>query len=101
MHPGAAERTSDRDERWFRLRPAVHVPVLGFHISATLFTPVSWFSTVLPPVPSTRPSGSTVADTHCRCVDIDCVDVTTGCAPLISMTSAALDAPPVCRMRPG
>ena len=81
--------------------PCVQVPVAGFHISATLFTPVSWFSTGLPPVPSTLPSGNTVADTHWRCVDIDCVDVTTGCTPLMSMTSAALDAPPIWMMRPG
>jgi hypothetical protein len=75
--------------------------VAGFHNSATLFTPLSWFSTALPPVPSTRPSGSTVAETHWRCVDMDCVEVTTGCTPLMSMTSAALEAPPIWRMRPG
>ena len=59
----------------------------GFQISALLFTPVSWLSTALPPVPSTLPSGSTVADTHWRCVDIDCVDVTRGGGPLMSMAS--------------
>jgi hypothetical protein len=32
---------------------------------------------------------------------MDCVVVTTGCAPLMSMTTAALEAPPICRMRPG
>ena len=42
-----------------------------------------------------------VAVTHRRCDDIDCVGVTVGEAPLMSMTMAPLELPPNCRMRPG
>jgi len=52
-------------------------------------------------VPSTLQSGSTVAETHWRCVDIDCVEVTTGAAPLMSDDQPALEAPPIWMMRPG
>jgi len=47
------------------------VPEAGSQISALLLTPTSWFSTSLPPVASTLPSGSTVALTQRRCEDID------------------------------
>ena len=75
--------------------------MLGFQISAELFTFVSWFSTSLPPVASTWPLGSTVALTHCRRVDIGSVAATVGTGPLMSMTSARFELPPICTMRPG
>ena len=81
--------------------PTRHWPVAGFQISARLLTPVSWFSTSLPPVASTLPSGSTVALTQRRCVDIDCVGVATGTGPLMSMTVAAFELPPICKTLPG
>jgi hypothetical protein len=42
-----------------------------------------------------------VAVTSRRCEDIDCVGVTVGVAPLMSITIAPLELPPNCRMRPG
>src|SRR5436190_20231244 len=81
--------------------PARHAPVDGFHISALLFTPSRTLSSRLPPVASTRPLGSNVPETHMRCDDIDCVGVTTGVGPVMSMMMAALEFPPNCRILPG
>ena len=91
---------------WYRrarlpLAPTVQVPVCGFQISALLLTLMSSFQTELPPVASTLPSARTVALTSRRWVDIDPVDVTTGAPLVMSITTAPLELPPNCRMRPG
>src|SRR5688572_6124162 len=79
----------------------VHCPVAGFQTAAELLTPVSWLSAELPPVARTRPSANTEAETHWRRVAIACVVVTTGCGPVMSMTIAPLELPPICRILPG
>ena len=63
---------------------------------------MSVLSCPLPPVASTRPSASTVADTHCRLDDISWLTgVTTGCGPVMSMTTEPFELPPICRIFPG
>ena len=52
--------------------------VAGSQISAEVLTPFNWFSTPPPPVATTRPSASVVADTHMRLDDIGGCSVTTG-----------------------
>src|SRR5882672_7638863 len=83
------------------LGPTVHWPVAGFQTSAELLMPVSWLSTSVPPVATTRPSAITVAETHWRLLDMFGWVVTTGAGPLISMITEPFELPPICRMRPG
>ena len=75
--------------------------MIGFQISALVLTPINSPFTWLPLVASTLPSARIVALTHWRCDESDCVGVSTGLPLVMSITTAPLELPPSCKIRPG